>query len=250
MLAHWWVDLGLVALVAGPCPEVCLEATVGSGWLLASCLLLGGPGPHAKMVTSRWDHTEEHSLPYATNVPIHTVSHIQAPLPQDTLLDLQVHLVYDPMKLLLCLGSQHMWKLVLALQEWSPCFPRSHGFPLLKSHWPSKPNTLEDLLPDARPPDWRAWCGLRALTPVQEPLWYNYFPIFGFLIWQVWYLITLKMFGVPVMAQCKWIWLVTRRLQFWSLASLSGLRIQHCRELWCRSQMCMDLACCGCGVGW
>jgi len=43
-------------------------------------------------------------------------------------------------------------------------------------------------------------------------------------------------FGVPVMAQWKWIWLGTMRLQVWSLALLSGLRIWHCRELWCRSQ--------------
>ena len=43
--------------------------------------------------------------------------------------------------------------------------------------------------------------------------------------------------GVPVKAQWKWIWLVSMRTQVWSLASLSGLRIWHCRELWCRSQM-------------
>ena len=27
------------------------------------------------------------------------------------------------------------------------------------------------------------------------------------------------------------------RMKAGSLASLSGLRVQHCRELWCRSQM-------------
>jgi len=42
--------------------------------------------------------------------------------------------------------------------------------------------------------------------------------------------------GVPVMAQWKRIQLGTMRLQVWSLASLSGLRIWCCRELWCRSQ--------------
>ena len=42
--------------------------------------------------------------------------------------------------------------------------------------------------------------------------------------------------GVPMMAQCKRIWLGTMRLQVQSLASLSGLRIQCCRELWCTSQ--------------
>ena len=39
------------------------------------------------------------------------------------------------------------------------------------------------------------------------------------------------------MAQQKLIQLVSVRMQIQSLASLSGLRIQRCRELWCRSQM-------------
>ena len=43
--------------------------------------------------------------------------------------------------------------------------------------------------------------------------------------------------GVPIVAQQKWIWLGTLRLWVRSLTLLSGLRIQHCCELWCRSQM-------------
>ena len=43
-------------------------------------------------------------------------------------------------------------------------------------------------------------------------------------------------FGVPVVAQRKRIWLGTMRLGVWSQASLSGLRIWHCRELWYRLQ--------------
>ena len=42
--------------------------------------------------------------------------------------------------------------------------------------------------------------------------------------------------GAPVVAQRKWIRLGTVRLQVPSLASLRGLRIRRCRELWCRSQ--------------
>ena len=42
--------------------------------------------------------------------------------------------------------------------------------------------------------------------------------------------------GVPVVAQGKQIRLGTMRLQVRSLASLSGLRIRHCHELWCMSQ--------------
>ena len=43
--------------------------------------------------------------------------------------------------------------------------------------------------------------------------------------------------GVPVVAQWKQIRLLSMRMRVQSLALLSGLRIQHCCELWCRSQM-------------
>ena len=43
--------------------------------------------------------------------------------------------------------------------------------------------------------------------------------------------------GAPIVAQWKWIQLGTMRLQVWSLASLTGLRIWHCCELWWRLQM-------------
>ena len=42
---------------------------------------------------------------------------------------------------------------------------------------------------------------------------------------------------VPIVAQQKWIWLVSMRMQLRSLASLSGSGIQHCLELWCRSRL-------------
>ena len=42
---------------------------------------------------------------------------------------------------------------------------------------------------------------------------------------------------VPVLAQWKRIRLASMRMQIRSLASVSGLRIQRCRELWCRWQM-------------
>ena len=40
--------------------------------------------------------------------------------------------------------------------------------------------------------------------------------------------------GVPIMAQQKQICLASMRMQIQSLASLSGLRIWRCHELWCR----------------
>ena len=42
---------------------------------------------------------------------------------------------------------------------------------------------------------------------------------------------------VPIVAQWKWIRLETMRLRVWSLVWLSGLRIRHSCELWCRLQM-------------
>ena len=42
--------------------------------------------------------------------------------------------------------------------------------------------------------------------------------------------------GVPIVAQRKRIWLASMGTQFQSLASLSGLRIWHCGESWCRLQ--------------
>ena len=42
--------------------------------------------------------------------------------------------------------------------------------------------------------------------------------------------------GVPVVVQRKRILLGTMRLWVLSLASLSGLKIRHYRELWCSSQ--------------
>ena len=43
--------------------------------------------------------------------------------------------------------------------------------------------------------------------------------------------------GAPIMAQQKRTRLASMRMRVRSLASLSGLRIRHCPELWCRAQM-------------
>ena len=64
--------------------------------------------------------------------------------------------------------------------------------------------------------------------------------IFSFVPWK--YIVTTcfdKYFllGVTIVAQWKRIRLGTMRLQVPFLASLSGLRIWHCRELWYRSDM-------------
>ena len=46
--------------------------------------------------------------------------------------------------------------------------------------------------------------------------------------------------GVPVVAQWKWIWLVSVKTQVQFLALLSGLRIQHCHEFWHRLQLAWE----------
>ena len=43
--------------------------------------------------------------------------------------------------------------------------------------------------------------------------------------------------GVPIVVKQKQIRLGTMRLRVRFLASLSGLKIRYCRELWCRLQM-------------
>ena len=43
--------------------------------------------------------------------------------------------------------------------------------------------------------------------------------------------------GVPVVEQRKGIWLVSMTMIVWTLASINGLRIGCCHELWCGSQM-------------
>jgi len=63
---------------------------------------------------------------------------------------------------------------------------------------------------------------------------------------------SLKISGeFPLWLSGLWTRLVSMRLWVGSLALLSGLRIQHCHELWYRSQIpWLGIpCCCGCGVG-
>ena len=74
--------------------------------------------------------------------------------------------------------------------------------------------------------------------------WYSYHSIFWFVTNHSFF--KKKYWGVPIVAQWKWIWLVPMRMLDWSLALLSGSGIQCCCELWCRLQMqlgsCIDVA--------
>ena len=55
--------------------------------------------------------------------------------------------------------------------------------------------------------------------------------------------------GVPVVAQQQQTQLVSMKIWVQSLASISGLRIWHCLELCCKSQIQLGISSCGCGVG-
>ena len=52
---------------------------------------------------------------------------------------------------------------VCALQEWSLCFPQFCRSPAIKSHKPSKFDSLGIPPPVAGPPGWEAWCGAQNL---------------------------------------------------------------------------------------
>ena len=47
---------------------------------------------------------------------------------------------------------------------------------------------------------------------------------------------SMTVYEVPIRAQWKWTWLVSKGMRLQSLASLSETGIQHCCELWCRVQ--------------
>ena len=68
-------------------------------------------------------------------------------------------------------------KTLYVLSKSRVCFPQSCGAPALEPHWPQSQMLWELLLlmpdPQVEEPD----LGLRTLTPVGEPLQYNYFPV-------------------------------------------------------------------------
>ena len=88
------------------------------------------------------------------------------PTSQETLQDLQVGLAQASVESLLCSGSQCTWNLVCILQEQSLSFPQSCIAPALKSHWPSIPDVLAALPPNARPWGWDS-----ELSLLWENLW-------------------------------------------------------------------------------
>ena len=88
-------------------------------------------------------------------------------------------------------GSWCTHYFVCARQEWSLCFPQSCRSPTIKSHKPSKSDSLGIPPPVARPWVWEAWHGLRTFTPVGRPLWYKCSPVCESPTQQPWDLILL-----------------------------------------------------------
>ena len=74
---------------------------------------------------------------------------------------------------------------VFALIDWSLCFPQSSGRPVIKSCWPSRPESQEVPVPLPYPRTGKPDVRFRTLTVVQELLWY-YSPVCESPTWQVW----------------------------------------------------------------
>ena len=67
-------------------------------------------------------------------------------------------------------------------------------------------------------------------------LWYLHQFVARFKSKLLGFLKKLVVMEFPLWCSGYWIRLGIMRLWVWSLASLNGLRIRHCHELWCRSQ--------------
>lgn len=119
------------------------------------------------------------------SVLVPAMSHSRPLPPQETLWYEQVSLIQSLPRWLLFFP---WWAqdLVYTPQEWSFWFRQTCGIPVIKSHWPSKAYSLENLPPVARPSAWGANVGLRTLSTVGEPLKYNYVPVCGSPTLQVW----------------------------------------------------------------
>ena len=100
-------------------------------------------------------------------------------LPQEALQDPQAGLAHVLMGSLLCPWSLCTWNLVCSLLEWN-LFPPVLWSPSTQAPLAFKAKLLWGLLllmPDLQAGE--SEIGLSLLTPVREPLWYNYFLVCG-----------------------------------------------------------------------
>ena len=107
------------------------------------------------------------------------VSPCQPAPPEETLEHQQVVLAQSPVgSLLLSSVSWCTQGSVCALQDWRLCFPQSCGSLVIKSHWPSRSDSLGIPSPFVRSPGWEAWRGFRTFTTAGKLLWYYCHPVY------------------------------------------------------------------------
>ena len=75
---------------------------------------------------------------------------------------------------------------VCALQDWRLCFPQSCGSLVIKSHWPSRSDSLGIPSLSVRSPGWEAWRGFRTFATAGKLLWYYCYPVYGSPTGWVW----------------------------------------------------------------
>ena len=149
-----------------------------------NCLIFDNlvPGLNAKLVTSGSAHSNEYSLGLLPQMSFSHMRHSYSLPPQAYS---KVGLDHAPMVSLLCPGSQCMWNLMCALQQWSLCLTQSCGVPALKPTGLQSQMFWRLLLPMPRPQAGEPDLGLKTLTPMGESLWYNYFPVCGQQVWNM-----------------------------------------------------------------
>ena len=102
---------------------------------------------------------------------------------------------------------------VCALQDWSLCFPHSCGRRVIKSHWPSRSDSLGSPSPFVGSPGWKLDTGFRTFTTVGELLWYYYSPVCGSLSLWVWDL-TFAMMASLLPSHCDFFLVFERGVSF------------------------------------
>ena len=124
-------------------------------------------------------HQEGPSQTSAAHARIPVVSLCWTTPPQETLQPQQIVLVWSPVEsLLLSSKSCCMQGFICALQDWILCFPQSCGSHVIKSHWPSRSNSLGSPSPFVGSPGWKLDMGFRTFTTVGELLWCYCSPVY------------------------------------------------------------------------
>ena len=179
--AHWWVELGLVPLMGramsrglfrGGCALwTSLGRLSADGWVYVPTLFVVWPeaSQHWSLQAVGWGQILLRkwqppggltAMSTPELLPPGSLSPQMALPPQETLQYQQVSLA--PGFYEVTAFSPGSWcsqdVVVCTLKEWSFCFPQSCGIPVIKPHWPSKPDALGASPSDARPPGLGAWC--------------------------------------------------------------------------------------------